>query len=84
MNIHTVGHSRCTLSDDVTKDGHHSNTSVHDLGFAKALDLPELHILGETQWIEEAKGCNSTGQSITGKLLIRDPSIEWSTREFIN
>jgi len=51
---------------------------VHDLGFTKALDPQELHILGETQWIEETEGCNSTGESVTGKRLIRYPSVDWS------
>jgi len=57
---------------------------VHDLSFSKALDLREIQILGETQWIEETERCNSTGKSVTRKLLIRYPSIEWSTREFIS
>ena len=82
VNIHTISNGRCILSDNVTKGGHHSNTPVHDLSFAKSLDLREVQTLGETQWIEETERCNSTGESITGKFFIRYPSIDWSKSRF--
>ena len=76
VNVHSVGGGRSRFTNEVTDSGHHSNTTVHNLGFTETLDGIEISVLGKSEGIEEAKRRDGTRKAVHGKSSISGPSVD--------
>ena len=76
MNVHAIRDGGRRFTDDVPEGRHHGHASVHDLRLAEALHFAELHLLGESQGIEEAEGGDGSRESVAGLFRVGDPSVD--------
>ena len=78
VNIHSVCDGWCGFTNEVTKSGHHGNTSVHDFGLTETLDSIDILALGEAKRIEKSEWGNGSGKAEAWGRFIGNPVVEGS------